>query len=180
MRAGRHAFLRALAFIPVFFSANLTVAEETPDVVPRQDIRDLVTPEQYAKMGLDKLDAAELQELNLWLYGHVRKERREAVQEVIPQGEDSFGLEDIPAKISSLFDRQPELIESRLLNENFTGWDGKTVFRLENGQVWKQIDMRRFYYPTKDPVVEIRKALSGAYYLKLKNKGSQTTVRRIQ
>lgn len=178
-------FLETARISTLVLVASLVVsspapATNEPALRPRQDLRELVSGEQFRSMGLHKLDEQELEKLNIWLYGHVQTERQEAVREVVPEGDESFGLEDIPSRVMKIFTQQPEHIESRLLNENFRGWDGKTVFYLENGQVWKQIDKRRFVFPVEKPEVEIRKGLSGAYYLKLKNKGSQTTVRRIK
>jgi len=48
----------------------------------------------------------------------------------------------------------PEIIESRIQGE-FSGWEGKTVFKLINGQIWQQIDGRYIYKYKHNPKVLI-------------------------
>lgn len=75
--------------------------------------------------------------------------------------------------------RVPTAIQSRILGA-FAGWEGKAEFRLENGQIWRQIDDGRFAVHLTDPVVVIEKGVLGAYYLHVAGYGSRTKVVRVR
>ena len=71
-------------------------------------------------------------------------------------------------------------IRSRVLGD-FTGWTGKTVFRLENGQVWRQARTGRFVYRGEpNPVVTIRRGFMGSYRLSVEGANTQINVRRVE
>jgi hypothetical protein len=59
-----------------------------------------------------------------------------------------------------------EPIESRIVGK-FTGWQGRTVFRLENGQVWQVANAGTSYYSPAlmNPQVKITPAALGAFWL---------------
>ena len=62
----------------------------------------------------------------------------------------------------------------------FTGWDGDTVFRLENGQLWQQIDSSYLYSRAESPRVTIRRAAFGSYLLQVEGIGRTVRVRRLE
>ncbi len=87
---------------------------------------------------------------------------------------DTFGLGN---KISNA---EPDEISSTIIGE-FKGWSGKTKFKLENGQVWKQVDpTRKVVFKATNPKVTIRKGVFGSYRLKIEGLNSTVTVRRIK
>ncbi|MBT8145028.1 MAG: hypothetical protein KJO55_10025, partial [Gammaproteobacteria bacterium] len=63
------------------------------------------------------------------------------------QPAETFGQEQLDAD-------QTREITSRYDGE-FTGWTGKTLFRLENGQVWRQSESGRFRANLDRPMVTI-------------------------
>ncbi|MGH8160725.1 MAG: hypothetical protein ACRESR_00960 [Gammaproteobacteria bacterium] len=69
-------------------------------------------------------------------------------------------------------------VESRIVGE-FHGWTGNTIFRLENGQIWKQAGPGFFRINLKNPKVVIKKLLIG-YVLKVNGYGKEVFVRRIR
>jgi hypothetical protein len=54
----------------------------------------------------------------------------------------------------------PEIIESRIDGE-FSGWEGETIFKLMNGQIWQQIDGRYKYKYKYSPKVIIFRSGAG-------------------
>jgi hypothetical protein len=58
--------------------------------------------------------------------------------------------------------KTPEVVESRIEGD-FEGWEGDTIFKLDNGQVWQQTDGRYKYKYKYRPRVVIVK--SGRSYL---------------
>jgi hypothetical protein len=93
-----------------------------------------------------------------------------------PSTQATFGAEHLPDNpLTSAPDRVLATIEGP-----FTGWNGTTIFRLNNGQVWRQTDSSRFYYPVDNPVVIIERGAMGAYYLRVDGKSSVVRVRRMR
>lgn len=142
-------------------------------------LRERMGETTFEAAGLSKLSAEELAALEAWLGGHVEEVKETALNEAIPSGELSFGLEQLAARVGGFFRDTPEVLESRIVGD-FKGWSGKTVFRLENGQVWEQAAAGRFYHRAENPRVLIRKGAMGTYLLQLEGMGSTIRVRRIE
>lgn len=88
-------------------------------------------------------------------------------------GGDNFGLELEQAK------EGPQTMTSNFAG-TFTGWAGDTVFQLENGQVWKQVESGRLSFRAERPVITIRRGWFGAFYLKVEGANKQIRVKRIK
>ncbi len=87
--------------------------------------------------------------------------------------EDEFGLER---------KREQEGIQKITSRHDgkFTGWNGDTLFPLENGQVWKQIESGRYSYKADRPVIEVKRGLLQSYYLKVRGENRTVRVTRIR
>lgn len=89
---------------------------------------------------------------------------------------DEFGAEQIEFPPVTF-------IESRLVGD-FNGWNGKTVFTLENGQVWRQVNNNiRDYSPPKpltQPVVMISKGMFGSYNMQVDGVKRIVQVKRVK
>ncbi len=110
-------------------------------------VKRLMSDEDFEATGLDKLSTEEIEALDAWLLRYTagdatvlqksNKEVREATEDY-------------------------EFV-SRITGD-FTGWSGKTVFRLENGQVWKQrLDGRYRHRGSPNPEVRIDRNWLGFY-----------------
>ncbi|MGD8978125.1 MAG: hypothetical protein PVG91_11015, partial [Gammaproteobacteria bacterium] len=88
---------------------------------------------------------------------------------------DYFGSERVEDGPGNDVDR----IQSRYVGE-FTGWDGKTVFELENGQVWQQVGSGRMTYKATNPMITIKRAFMGSYLLKVEGRNKSVRVKRIK
>jgi hypothetical protein len=63
----------------------------------------------------------------------------------------------------------------------FKGWSGNTVFRLDNGMVWKQSEPGTFYLPeTDNATVVIRQAAFKSWRLKVEGYGKTVRVERVE
>jgi len=118
------------------------------------DVRDLMTDEEYAAAGLEKLDDAEIDALNRWL---LRFSVREAPE--VRRSKD----ETVQAEVAKA---EEEGIRTRIVGE-FRGWSGDTVFRLENGQVWRQRLPGRWFYRADSPEVVLKKNAVGYWVLRI-------------
>lgn len=173
------------------------------DRKPKKDVRDVISQEQFTKAGLDKLTSNELQELSGALYGWQALELPKsdpvtasgsdsaapAVTEssvvkdpkpvVTARQEQEFGREVIKEKQETLNKKsEPKEIVTSIQGE-FKGWSGNTVFRLENGQVWRQSDKSKFHVREMDPKVEIEKGFLGTYFLSIEGYGARCKVKRV-
>ncbi|HKT32107.1 MAG TPA: hypothetical protein VJS89_06405 [Gammaproteobacteria bacterium] len=150
------------------------------------DVRDRMSVTEYDRSGIDKLSPAQLKVLNAWLNRYVQERAgtlpaaappaassnvRAAVSGAASFGADTMTPRDNPAT--------PERIETRIAGR-FTGWTGNTVFKLENGQVWKQAGTGYFTAIELDHPQVIIKKLGFGYLLTLPGHGATVFVRRIK
>lgn len=142
-------------------------------------IFDQMTAEEKARSGLEKLSAEERAFLSEWTAMIVSQEREQAVNEIIPEGDDRFGAdEQIQRNVNRIRPEQKELVST--ISGAFKGWSGDTLFRLDNGQLWKQSQRGKFVINVEDPVVTIEKGLFGAYFLSVEGYGSRIKVERLK
>jgi len=99
----------------------------------------------------------------------------EAPEQAAASGSDQFGVERMDDAPGTEVDK----IQSRYVGE-FTGWDGKTVFELENGQVWQQSGSGRMTYRVANPMITIKRAFMGSYLLKVEGRNKSVRVKRIK
>ena len=135
-------------------------AEDAPDV------RTLMTPEEFRAAGLDKLSPAEIEALNLWVLHYTVKDAptQRRVNPVVKQ--EMKKMDDV-------------VIRTRIAGA-FTGWSGHTVFRLENGQVWKQRMDGKWYKKADSPEVVLEKNLLGLWMLRVVEGDKAIGVTRIE
>lgn len=72
----------------------------------------------------------------------------------------------------------PQIIESRIKGE-FSGWQGETIFKLMNGQIWQQIDGRYKYKYKYSPKVIIFRSGKG-YEMQVENVDGRIRVQRLK
>lgn len=118
---------------------------------------------EFRRAGLDKLSAEELAFLN------------ERLGRQAPT-EQTFGQEQVERE--STRPQRGVAIESTIRGE-FSGWRGKTMFVLENGQVWQQRVGGRYRYTADSPAVTISRERFG-YYLVVNATGRKVGVKRIR
>lgn len=104
---------------------------------------------------------------------------QEAAQEAAPQttaaasSVDKFGSERVED------DANLKKIQSRYVGE-FTGWDGKTRFELENGQVWEQAESGRWSHRAMNPMITIKRGFLGSYILTVDEYNTSVRVKRLK
>jgi len=132
---------------------------------------------EYSAAGLDKLTPAELEALNNWIRSHsiatLDKPKAGSYATTTDPAVDNRGLKNQE-------DEDRSRIESRLIG-TFSGWDGKTVFKLENGMIWEQDDNDK-YYATKveNPKVTIKPGMFGTWRIKVEGYNTECRVERVQ
>lgn len=122
---------------------------------PSVDVRQLMSASQFDAAGLRKLSESEIASLNTWL------------------GE--FLVKLVTASDATA---TPSVIESQIDGE-FEGWDGDTIFKLMNGQIWQQSSYDYHYHYAYMPKVVIYRSGSG-YKIKVDGVDQAIAVRRLK
>lgn len=140
----------------------------------RQDM----TVKEYEEAGLDKLSDQELAKLEAWIKARMERAPAQptrsappperARQHDVPSFE--FGMENARTNQQSMTSR---------IDGEFRGWDGDTLFRLENGQVWEQIGSERVFFRAYRPEVTITREMFG-YRMSVEGINARVQVKRIE
>ena len=200
MRRQRHIYrlcypLLALLIAPQGF------AEERNDGAFSAIEREMSAEERRAT-GIDSLSTYELDALNQWLMerfdqvqetvsAEVREEVREEVLEEVREADAAEREAEIERRVAieveaatqEIADAPPEPAVREpfeaMIQGRFSGWSGKTVFPLDNGQVWRQRHGGRYRHTDDDQSVRIYKNLLGMWQMKVLSTGRSVPVRRI-
>lgn len=148
-------------------------------------LRALMTEQEFEAAGLNTLSAEQLKALDDWLAdgsperpASINTEAAAAIEE--PDAQVAPQSEIAPKARDSWRDRNRDDIESRVV-DGFTGWRGETVFKLENGQVWRQrLDGRHRYSGEPNPRVRITRNWLGFFELELIETGHSVGVSRVR
>ena len=137
--------------------------------------------EKFAAAGLHKLTPAELAQLETIVaeFAASGPKSATAVEPVKTMG---------PAWLRALVTLQEagersgaeDVLESRLVGD-YEGWSGRTLFRLENGQVWQQADRgERVDSRRAQPRVRIQPGSMGTYWLEIEGVRERLKVRPVK
>jgi hypothetical protein len=125
--------------------APISHASEQPTLQER------MTSDEFRAAELDKLSPEALKRLNDWLAAHPT-----TVTKVVTASNKPVFYPNDAAR---------ERIESRI-DGVFTGWTGKTVFKLQNGQEWTQVESGRFDGgKLHNPKVKLEPTMSGGWLM---------------
>lgn len=139
--------------------APIVAAESPPGV------RELMTADEFKAAGLERLSPAELEALNGWLLRYTARQTSELRQH----------SEIVKEEIRKV---EQDGMRTRIAGE-FFGWDGDTLFRLENGQVWKQRLPGKWSYRANAPEVELSKNFMGYWMLRVVDADRAVGVTRV-
>lgn len=134
--------MRLRLVVSILCVAFVPAASAAQQALPSID--QLMTPEEFRDAGLSKLTPEELRNLTHWIdkFGHM-------VQAVSERS----------ARTGSPSDAE-NVTESRIDGE-FNGWEGETIFKLQNGQIWQQSRYAYRYHYSYAPKVLIYKSSTG-------------------
>ena len=174
-------YLLIFAFV---VTANPVLAQDS-----FSSVEERMTGREFMETGLSKLTENELDALNQWLRAHSvgtlntpgsrPATRSTAVPATTPTAVASSAPPADPRGFNPTKEDK-ENIYSRIVGE-FTGWDGETVFKLENGMVWKQAQSDKFFTKSMtNPEVEIKSTMFGGWRLSVEGYNKWVKVERIQ
>ncbi len=164
----RTIFRTALALLA--FGLLLPAAASASPTAAGIRLSRLMSEHAYRAAGLSRLSPQERRALELWIGRHLKAL---VVAARKTRTLDRFGL---PHRA---YGPMPSRIVSHLVG-TFTGWSGRTRFRLRNGEIWIQQGYGSFSTPPlHDPRVVIKKLLVG-YVLRVPPYGAEVFVHRIR
>lgn len=174
--ARRFARSRAFSLLPLLpmaflFSVSLGAQQGF------SSLEEQMTGEEFSAAGLDKLSQDELDALNAWIRSRSLATLAAPPKTAAASGEDDDARGFEIRKMEEM-DRSP--IVSRIKGA-FDGWDGQTVFELENGMIWAQADKEKFYTrELENPAVTIKPGMFRTWRLSVEGFNSTCRVERIQ
>jgi hypothetical protein len=133
------------AFIVVWVAGFTALKAAQPENPEFPGVQKAMTPAEYEAAGLHKLEPVERAKLDDFIRNYVAVSNERIATTAV----DKAVKEN---KVSA-----PEVIQSRIVGP-FTGYNGRTVFTLENGQRWAQSQRDTAYFPKIDspPVVIVK------------------------
>ena len=165
------------------------------------NIESAMSAEERVKSGVDTLTAEQRQFLNNWLKENYDRRTESVVTRTTPDEqsastEQPAKLEATPEAIVAEVDRRvaAKLADKResektkqsdsdfeaRLTSDFTGWTGKTIFKLDNGQVWRQRSSANYRHRGSDTRVEFKKNWMGGWEMTVVSSGKTVLVRKVQ
>jgi hypothetical protein len=154
---------------PCFMLATLLVSGFAGAAAPQKAatrIEQRMSAEDMKRSGLDRLSPAELEFLNEWI-------RTEGVSAAIVPIKKRDGSVEFHEDEAS---RVP--VESRIVG-SFTGWSGKTRFKLDNGQTWEQVESGSYSAQLTAPKVTIRPTMMGSWLMHVRGCNCSVRVKRV-
>lgn len=154
-----------LSILPLVLA--LTCPRLHAQVAEAPDVETLMTPGDFRASGLDKLTEAERAHLSEWLE---RYREGALLGPEVNKPPSQWTEEEKAAK-------EAEIVAKVV--PSFRGWNGKTVFRLDNGQIWQQRMPGRLHYSGGASEVVISQNLMGGYVLEHVETGRSVLVKRV-
>lgn len=160
----------------------------------------MMSPEERQKSGVDTLTAEQRQFLSEWLLENYTRNPPKVVSspatapDTSPQqaASNEATADTIEAEIdrrvaarladNRASEKKPasdSSFEARLTG-NFTGWSGKTVFRLDDGQVWRQRSAANYRHRGTDMRVKFKKNWMGGWEMTVVSSGKTVLVSKVK
>lgn len=145
--------------------------------------------EQRKEMGLGNLSPEQQRALDRAIEAYRSKTEAIAVTAAKEEAVAEYKKSEEPSVIQKALDifrtKQEEDRQERftaLIVGEFSGWTGRTVFRLDNGQIWRQAASDTYVSkPQNDVQVAVYKSRSGYWRLRvLDDIGAWVTVERLK
>lgn len=145
-----------LRFVLLSLSAFLIVSA----IAQRQEpltIDQVMTPDELKSTGVSTLSQAQRKELDRWLTSYTDL--------LLAERKNSSGCD--PA------------IETNI-DGDFKGWEGETIYRLRNGQIWQQASYHYHYHYAYAPEVTIYSTARGCAMRVSGDDDEAISVRRLK
>jgi len=130
-------------------------------------IEQVMTPQELRDSGVSNLTTTQRQALNLWLNRYTDNILKLALH----SRDESPSIGTVQTSCSPA-------IESTISGES-EGWNGETIFKLDNGQIWQQAEYAYTYFYAYRPDVTIYNTREGCR-MKVEDEEETILVRRLK
>lgn len=153
-----------------------------------------MSPADRARTGVDQLSAEQRAALDAWLqqrFGSTpaaSSAPTAAASGAAPAAASAPAASAMDARAAlsdasqigfSHYTGKREEFSARIVG-SFRGWSGRTLFRLDNGQVWQQSESGSYDLTLDNPEVRLRPKAMGSWMLVLKHNNRGVRVRRVE
>jgi len=116
--------------------------KETASEKPTRGVEETMRPEEFKAAGLDKLSEDELQQLDAWLQGYRQSTQKKAAEQAQAKAEVEIkkATEKATEEANKTARTKLDSLASRV-DGSIDGLKGHTQIRLEDGTVWKQVNV---------------------------------------
>jgi len=197
-RSFRHQLILVMAFVVTSSMMTFPLGAQASEP---GSIEDMMSAEERLKSGVDTLTAEQRQFLSEWLLENYTRNPAKVVSQSLETAEDTSPQE--PASNEATADEIEAEIDRRVaarladnrasekkpasdssfearLTGNFTGWSGKTVFRLDDGQVWRQRSAANYRHRSTDMRVKFKKNWMGGWEMTVVSSGKTVLVSKVK
>jgi hypothetical protein len=185
-------YLTKLALVAPLLTAVIASADTA-----YQPLERAMTDEERVRSGVDSLTSKQRQYLNDWLktrYGEAAsvdsQERVSTRTNSPPKPSKQTAIDEeierrVAEELASRKKQDSEANTNRgpfdaMLIGDFTGWRGKTVFRLDNGQVWRQRSSSQYRHRGDDYRVKFDKNWMGGWEMTVISSGKSVLVSNVK
>ena len=194
LRSVRVVFTRAFVLLSLC-TATSSIAAPTFESLDKA-----MTADERVKSGIDSLNPEQREFLNSWLkarYGEpaqveanepdtviVRTPATSVTAEAEAQAIETEVERRVAAKLAATQTGKDSPkgdmpLEARLVGD-FKGWTGKTVFRLDNGQVWRQRSASTYRHNGSDMRVRFEQNWMGGWEMEVLSSGKSVLVKKVR
>ncbi len=164
-----------------------------------QPLEQAMTKEERSQSGVESLTAEQRQFLNNWLqqrYGtgatSMHEETDSSADRTVqlpPQSSEENVIEaEVERRVAQELATRKQPAKAAVNNGpfeatlvgDFTGWRGKTVFRLDNGQIWRQRSSSQYRHRGSDQRVKFDKNWMGGWEMTVVSSGKSVLVSKVR
>jgi hypothetical protein len=189
-----------VVFTQAFVLLSLCTATSSMAAPTFESLDQAMTADERVKSGIDSLNAEQREFLNSWLkarYGEpaqveasepdtaiVRTPATSVTTEADAQAIETEVERRVAAKLAATQTgkdnpKNDMPLEARLVGD-FKGWTGKTVFRLDNGQVWRQRSASTYRHKGSDMRVRFEQNWMGGWQMEVLSTGKSVLVKKMR
>lgn len=164
---GNSSFLRVLLFFLALFALGFVSFATAQKAQLTLTADQVMTPQEMRETGVSTLTAVQRQAFNDWLNRYTTTVFQIARQQ-----------QSTNSETTSVRSSCSPAIESTISGE-IEGWEGETVFKLDNGQIWQQAEYDYTYFYAYRPDVTIYQTSAGCR-MKVEDETDTVLVKRIK
>jgi hypothetical protein len=172
------------ALIPALLLTSFALADTSFEA-----LESAMTTEERAQAGLSKLTKEELDFLNSWLAVRLVKIGDENAlppagnigsEEAIEVEVQRRVADELALKTASAKKAMRSQTYSATIIGDFSGWQGKTLFRLDNGEILRQKGASKYRYQGSDRTVSLKQNWAGGWEMEVIATGKRVLVKKIR